>query len=742
MLNYRKSQSTFSRFLRPFLALLFPVILFGIFIYHYNLDSNRNYIDQTRLYSFQQASTQLGYIFEQLEGMAADMASAGLPTSGENLPAAEQQLIFDFLTNCEQQAAVACQAFYYIRGEAYLYSSSAWLPYSQFEQEHVESSFTFSSFFSRMNSATSPVICPISPNPASPTSGGNGLIAVLCPLAVQSGLPDADVFFLIEEQVLSEKFQNYFGNSQGQLCVYTDSLDLLLSKQDPPPPIETLVQYQGLGLLHQPDGEEVVLRQITTDGGLIIISIMPTNEFYRDLQVTQGILVLLLVMMVLCCIVIVAVGVQYAYRPFRRLAQEILGPDHGSRRKNEIDLIRDAFDTSQERSQSLMQQLDNQNRMLSRQFVNRLISGKFQSFEELLGYARCFGLAANRKYWVVMQLVSTPASFSQQLMDRLLEDSGNFRMPGVDCLSSEFLQHPGICYLFHFDCGETPEEFCKGIADRLCEWIRSEGLTSFRIGVGSPYSDPMQVKRSSYEADAALENATDFDSGRLYFYHPEQEPPSEGLCLPPTEKSLLIAGVSRGDAEVSLQALESLIQYIEASAHSFLLARLLCSELSNALFRLAQENRISYRQSNWTELVAYHDLREFRCSAQELTTYLCEQIQKRLEQDIVRQKNEVLSFISQNFTREDFSMDLVADSLNMTKTKIGAIVKEAIGMGFPQYISLLRLNEIKRQLVETDLPIQEVIRGTGYLDVSNFIRHFKTLEGLTPGQYRAAHREK
>ena len=87
-------------------------------------------------------------------------------------------------------------------------------------------------------------------------------------------------------------------------------------------------------------------------------------------------------------------------------------------------------------------------------------------------------------------------------------------------------------------------------------------------------------------------------------------------------------------------------------------------------------------------------------------------------------------------------MDLVADSLNMTKTKIGAIVKEAIGMGFPQYISLLRLNEIKRQLVETDLPIQEVIRGTGYLDVSNFIRHFKTLEGLTPGQYRAAHREK
>lgn len=62
-------------------------------------------------------------------------------------------------------------------------------------------------------------------------------------------------------------------------------------------------------------------------------------------------------------------------------------------------------------------------------------------------------------------------------------------------------------------------------------------------------------------------------------------------------------------------------------------------------------------------------------------------------------------------------------------------------MGFPQYISLLRINEVKRLLVETQQPIQEIIRSTGYLDVSNFIRRFKTLERMTPGQYRSLHQK-
>ena len=647
-------------------------------------------------------------------------------------------MLSDKLSDFEKQAVVESKAFYYVRGDPALYSSSEQKTYSQFEREYVNHSFTFVSFFSRLNQVTTPYILRIPPN--DPDLGG-GLIAIICPLAASNGIPKADVFFLIREEALNEKFEDYFGDSQGELCVYTSSLNLVLSKNHPSSSVDDLLQYKGIGLISRPEDKEVVLRQITADNELIIVSVMPRKEFYQELRITQGMLTLLITLMVSCCLLIAVFGVKYTYRPLRQLAQDILGPEGLHDRKNEIELIRNAFDTSQERSRNLMQQLNSQNHMLSSQFVIRLISGKFQNLEEIHYHARCFGMTANRQYWVVMQLVTSPFPSSRQMIDKLLEESQSFEIPEAICLFSEFLQHPGVCYLFHFDCDRDVQDFCAEIAKQLCSFVRSQGLTAFRIGIGMPCTDPMEVKRSSYEADAAMEGSSSFSEQHLCFYHPEQSPPAEDFCLPPMEKSMLAAGISRGDTEVSIHALYTLIDYIETSAQSFLLVRLLCSELSNLLLRLAQENHISYRQNNWTEPVAYHDLHSFRCSAQELTENLCSQILKRRELDNTSQKNEVLSFIAQNFTRDDFSLDLTADSLNLTKAKISAILKEDIGMGFPQYISLLRINEVKRLLVETQQPIQEIIRSTGYLDVSNFIRRFKTLEGMTPGQYRSLHQK-
>ena len=204
---------------------------------------------------------------------------------------------------------------------------------------------------------------------------------------------------------------------------------------------------------------------------------------------------------------------------------------------------------------------------------------------------------------------------------------------------------------------------------------------------------------------------------------------------------MLTTAISRGDTDIALSTLNFLFDYIESNAKSFILVRLFCSELSGILLHAAQENKISYRKNNWTALVTYDNLDAFRASSKELTANLCRQICKRQELDSIKKKNEVLGFITKNFTRDDFSLDLIADSLNLTKSRISAILKEDVGMGFPQYISLLRINEVKRQLVESQEPIKDIIRNVGYLDVPNFNRRFKSLVGMTPGQYRCMYQD-
>lgn len=52
------------------------------------------------------------------------------------------------------------------------------------------------------------------------------------------------------------------------------------------------------------------------------------------------------------------------------------------------------------------------------------------------------------------------------------------------------------------------------------------------------------------------------------------------------------------------------------------------------------------------------------------------------------------------------------------------------------YLQKLRVEEAKRLLESTELPMEDISEQTGYSDTSFFRHLFKRLTGLTPGEYR------
>lgn len=51
------------------------------------------------------------------------------------------------------------------------------------------------------------------------------------------------------------------------------------------------------------------------------------------------------------------------------------------------------------------------------------------------------------------------------------------------------------------------------------------------------------------------------------------------------------------------------------------------------------------------------------------------------------------------------------------------------------YCTLLRF-EKARELLHTDLTLLEISQQTGYYNTSSFIRRFKQVCGITPGEYK------
>lgn len=96
---------------------------------------------------------------------------------------------------------------------------------------------------------------------------------------------------------------------------------------------------------------------------------------------------------------------------------------------------------------------------------------------------------------------------------------------------------------------------------------------------------------------------------------------------------------------------------------------------------------------------------------------------------------QVQRFVSQNFTK-NITLPATAEKFHVSQYYLSHRFQSIAGYGFQQYLIFCRLNEAKRLLITTDLPVSILCEQCGYGDTNNFIRAFRKREGITPLQYR------
>lgn len=96
---------------------------------------------------------------------------------------------------------------------------------------------------------------------------------------------------------------------------------------------------------------------------------------------------------------------------------------------------------------------------------------------------------------------------------------------------------------------------------------------------------------------------------------------------------------------------------------------------------------------------------------------------------------KIRSYINNNY-KKDIFIDIIADYVNLNATYMCRIFKQETGKTVLEYITEKRMEEGKTLLINTDLTIGDIAGKLGYNNVHSFMRHFKSAEGITPGNYR------
>ena len=76
----------------------------------------------------------------------------------------------------------------------------------------------------------------------------------------------------------------------------------------------------------------------------------------------------------------------------------------------------------------------------------------------------------------------------------------------------------------------------------------------------------------------------------------------------------------------------------------------------------------------------------------------------------------------------------------MSPSHFQATFRRITGLSFGRYCLQARLSGAADLLANSDLPVTEVARRTGYCDDSHLHRHFRRHFGATPRAYRARRR--
>ncbi|RKN74869.1 helix-turn-helix domain-containing protein [Paenibacillus ginsengarvi] len=221
----------------------------------------------------------------------------------------------------------------------------------------------------------------------------------------------------------------------------------------------------------------------------------------------------------------------------------------------------------------------------------------------------------------------------------------------------------------------------------------------------------------------------------------EQTPYEEDpfLFLPSGPERELAAQLHAGEAEGASAVVRRLLGQMEQkgmNAHQFtLFSKEVASQLIKALLAHQldvgelMESQSPYSHIQEAQTVA--DLERVLTSSIEETCRLIRE--KRDRHDPV--KEFVLDYIEKHYN-EDLSLETVAEQLQRSRSYLSTYLKEKTGMTFTDYVHDLRIRRAKEMLGGKDVRINEISERIGYQNVNSFIRMFKKICGVTPGEYR------
>ncbi len=279
---------------------------------------------------------------------------------------------------------------------------------------------------------------------------------------------------------------------------------------------------------------------------------------------------------------------------------------------------------------------------------------------------------------------------------------------------------------------------CLNPVKKTCK--EQHGIT-ITIGIGNMYNDMAYISKSYIEACSSLDYRLVKGNGCTIFFNEIGNHITQILWYPGDMIGELVKLLKQGNSESVTNLLKEIFESLIRENIPLYLARCYCFDIINSVIKVMYDLNISFNsitegKPDILNIVKFDTIYQLNNMIENLCISVCNYIRTTRESGNLGLKDEVEQYILANFKDANFSIKNLSKSLGLNQSYLSRYYKDQTGLSIIDYVTALRMKEIKQLLGSTDKNVKEIVKDAGYVDLSNFNRRFRELEGISPLEYR------
>jgi len=596
---------------------------------------------------------------------------------------------------------------------------------------------------------TSPIVRPVE---SVIVPGGHAvkLLSFVLPLPLGGEQSPGSLLILVRERTILDMMNSTGEESNGIFIITDEEKRCLVASIDCGEVNSTeysvvlqsdLDMLQGTVEMTIHSEKYLISEQISDSTGWHYIRLLPVSEAIQDIRNIQYMTLLLLLIIVIITSVIVYLSLRFNYGPIKRLvdAASLIFEDSKNNKLNEIDTIHYALNQLTITRDSLDEKIKQTEPKIRDQIVLELLLGHYEDWESFCIDSKAYHIDFPYPY-ITVSTVLTEKELDGKLLPYCrehLESATANEAITTHIVKSTYNREFIVIFSHH---KQAP----------IISWIEQlQKQLKYQLGqdclVGISNKHKMNNDIHSFyvaylQASRCLEHIR-FQRTTMIMVYSDALHSSHGVISYQTElmQSLELA-IIKNDVEQIDELTKQIQSYMSNDGMLPHIRRTIYLNTMSILFNALEK----HQQDNSSALNHIEFVFQYRYTLDQMLDIMSDTSRKLCELTLAMFPNtakrtpseQIMALMDEHWADPNLSLQFMADQFQMSPSNFSYYFKKTMGQNFKEYSDQLRIQHSIQLLKSSDASVETIALQVGYMNASSFIRSFKKIIGMTPGQYR------